>query len=170
MSQGFKDRYYTRINADSVTCGVTTTSSYAAAAQYLRSSASGSWAINTIQIADLPAAEAWTNINAPAGGGTEFQNSWENYNVATHDIAQFRKNQLGEVVVKGLVKNGVIGSAVFTLPANYRPSKHTYFPSVAFENPNWDFSLIYVDSNGDVIVYGTTYNDAVTLTSIRFTP
>ena len=51
-----------------------------------------------------------------------FQNSWVNYG-DVWETAGYRKDALGYVHLKGLVKSGTIGTstAIFTLPAGYRP-------------------------------------------------
>lgn len=64
------------------------------------------------------AQEAWHLIGA--GGEPAFQNAWVNFGGA-YETAGFFKDTLGRVHLKGLVKDGVIGAAIFTLPAGYRP-------------------------------------------------
>lgn len=49
-----------------------------------------------------------------------FENSWVNFGGAI-DTAAFVKDAAGIVHIKGAVKSGTVGQAVFTLPVGYRP-------------------------------------------------
>lgn len=59
--------------------------------------------------------ESWHTVAA-----NELQNRWVNYGGGYNGAAYF-KDSLGIVHLKGLVRNGVMRSAIFTLPAGYRP-------------------------------------------------
>ena len=61
----------------------------------------------------------WHEVGA--SGEPAFENSWANYSAA-YNSAAYMKDSLGFVHLKGLVKDGTIGQAVFTLPAGYRPA------------------------------------------------
>ncbi|MCP4710447.1 MAG: hypothetical protein GY869_17630 [Planctomycetes bacterium] len=50
-----------------------------------------------------------------------FQNSWINYG-SGYNPAQYFKDSMGIVHLRGLVKNVTLGQTVFTLPAGYRPA------------------------------------------------
>jgi hypothetical protein len=63
--------------------------------------------------------EPWHEVGAT--GEPAFENSWVSYNSATYQTAAFYKDAFGVVHLKGLIKNGTIGAAAFTLPAGYRP-------------------------------------------------
>jgi hypothetical protein len=57
-------------------------------------------------------------------------NSWVNFG-STYDTAGYRKNPLGMVELKGLVKDGSAGgNAIFTLPVGYRPAADKRFASI----------------------------------------
>jgi hypothetical protein len=60
-------------------------------------------------------------------GEPAFTGGWVNYDTSTYNAAGFRKDPLGRVLLKGLVKNGSIGSGVFQLPAGYRPIRELLF-------------------------------------------
>jgi len=62
-----------------------------------------------------------------AAGEPAFQNSWVNYDVPTWGSANFSKDSSGIVHLEGLVMNGTLGAAIFTLPAGYRPAKQLLF-------------------------------------------
>lgn len=50
-----------------------------------------------------------------------YQNSWVTYAVGDWNDAAYRVDATGYVHLKGMVKNGVIGQAIFTLPVGARP-------------------------------------------------
>jgi hypothetical protein len=57
-------------------------------------------------------------------GEPAFQNGWTNYDITgTWQPARFRKFPGGLVSVQGLVKSGTLDTAIFTLPAGYRPNQ-----------------------------------------------
>jgi hypothetical protein len=87
---------------------------------------------------------AFTGIGT--AGAPAFANSWVNFDAGTNQQAGFWKDDNGLVHLRGLVKSGVVGSVMFTLPAGFRPSALEIFavPSNAL------FGVLYVASNGDV--------------------
>lgn len=76
-----------------------------------------------------------------------FTNSWVDYDAANFYVAGYMKDSLGFVHIRGLVKSGVIGSSIFTLPAGYRPLKAVTFPAVS----NSAFGILQVATNGTVL-------------------
>ncbi|WP_373779853.1 BppU family phage baseplate upper protein [Jeotgalibaca porci] len=58
----------------------------------------------------------------------------------------YYKDEFGIVHLKGVVKNGVLGDSVFTLPSLYRPSKNKYFITCGDSN----FSLVNVIITGQI--------------------
>lgn len=110
-----------------------------------------------------------TNPNwiAPALG-----NSWVNYGLAGYDVAGYCQHADGTVELKGLIKNGVVGSGtpVFTLPVGMRPlTGHRLFA----QNAAGGVADVRVFTTGNVNVYalytGAT-NASVSLDGIRFRP
>ena len=51
-----------------------------------------------------------------------FENSWVNFNSATHETAQYYKDPFNVVHIKGFVKSGTVDATIFTLPEGYRPA------------------------------------------------
>jgi len=70
-------------------------------------------AVTPDKIADQP---AWTNAT--------YQNGWVTYDAA-YGPASYWKDSLGIVHLRGMVKNGGIGTTIFTLPVGFRPSNVT---------------------------------------------
>ncbi len=75
-----------------------------------------------------------------------FQNSWENYNPGVTNAA-YRKGADGSVEIRGLVKNGVINTPIFTLPPGYRPAKQLNLPTAS----NGGFAHFSISVDGTVI-------------------
>lgn len=93
-----------------------------------------------------------------------FQNSWVNYGSGYND-AKYRKDALGYVNIKGLVKSGTISTTlpIFTLPAGYRPAQRYLFNAQS----NGALGRVDVDTDGKVIPL-TGNNAWVSLDGIRF--
>lgn len=72
----------------------------------------------------LPAVEATNYVGA--SGQPAFLNTWANYG-SGNQAAGFYKDTIGRVHLTGLIKNGTLGSTIFTLPANYRPELREVF-------------------------------------------
>lgn len=68
--------------------------------------------------------EGWHNIGA--AGEPAFQNGWVNYG-GVYAAVGFRKDPLGKVQLRGLVKTGASGTVAFTLPVGYRPPASMVF-------------------------------------------
>lgn len=92
-----------------------------------------------------------------------FQNGWVNFDTRT---VQYRRKD-GEVWLRGIAKNGVIGQPVFTLPAGFRPparvTRDLYFavPSVSA------FASATVNGDGQVL-FENGSNTWITFDGIRF--
>lgn len=74
-------------------------------------------------------------------------NSWVYF--GSNSQPGYYKDPFGRVHLRGFMKSGTIGNAIFTLPAGYRPPLREFFPVVS----NDLFGACYVDSNGDVVAY-----------------
>ena len=73
-----------------------------------------------------------------------YENSWVD-NSSTTNSAQYRK--VGDIVeLRGTVKDGTLGTAIFTLPVGYRPAKNTNLSTVA----NNAFGYAYINTDGEV--------------------
>lgn len=55
-------------------------------------------------------------------GEPAYQNSWVFFGGTDEYAPQFRKDALGIVSLRGMTKNGTLGSSIFTLPVGYRPA------------------------------------------------
>ena len=66
----------------------------------------------------VSAMDGWHLVGG--SGEPAFANGWVNYG-AGFNVAAFRKDPFGRVHLRGMIKNGTVGAAAFTLPAGYRP-------------------------------------------------
>ena len=91
-----------------------------------------------------------------------FSNSW--VDEGTNQVLQYRR-QGDKVKIRGVIKNGVIGATVFTLPAataldrGFRPKGNRQFPAAA----NSAYAGVLIQTNGSV----TTVNGSNTWFSIE---
>lgn len=91
-------------------------------------------------------------VSQPAWTGVTYLNSWVDYSASYHGVAYY-KDEKGWVHLRGLCKNGSgTGTAVFTLPAGYRPSKGLIFPVAS----NSLFGYVDVATSGAVTANGST--------------
>jgi len=103
----------------------------------LKAKVGGAWV-------EVPGVGAWVDV-VPWNAVT-FQNSWVNFGSGYQD-AQYRK--VGDIVyIRGWVKGGAAGVAMFTLPAGYRPPAYVHFPAEA----NDKFGVMRVGPGGDVLL------------------
>lgn len=92
-------------------------------------------------------------------------NSWVNYDTATYNAAGYYRDNAGLIRLRGLVKSGVVGSPILTLPTGYRPAKEEIFSVVS----NNAFGRVDVFVNGDVtLLVGS--NAFASLDGISFLP
>lgn len=93
------------------------------------------------------------------------QNSWVNYG-APYANAQFQKDALGWLHLRGLIKNGTVtpGTVLFTLIAGYRPLKQLIVPVVS----NGAFTSILIDTAGAVSLASAANATYLSLEGIRF--
>lgn len=86
-------------------------------------------------------AEKWQNAS--------LINNWVNFSTS-YLGAQYRKDPLGRVYLRGLVRRTVAGfsAPVFILPANYRPDKILLFAAMG----NNRFARLDVNPDGSVII------------------
>lgn len=72
-------------------------------------------------------------------------NSWVNFG-STHEDVAYCKDSNGMVHIRGLVKNGTVGTNAFVLPAGYRPQNDLIFATLS----NNAIGRITIDSTGGV--------------------
>src|SRR4051812_35523455 len=97
-----------------------------------------------------------------AAGEPAFQNSWTNYG-SGWATAGFRKDPLGKVRLRGLVKSGTLAT-VFKLPAGYWPPGHIAVASNTSGGLNIP-GYTEVDSTGNVSCGG---NNAACMLDLEF--
>jgi hypothetical protein len=73
-------------------------------------------------------------------------NSWANYGTGFHN-AGYSKNSFGIVHLRGMVKSGTINTAIFTLPAGFRPAAKHLFTTTA----NSAIARVDIDTSGNVV-------------------
>ena len=82
--------------------------------------------VDNLQVTTPP----WgTQTNQDAWAAVTFQNSFSDFNTTSHQACAFFKDSVGVVHLKGLAKRATaaLTTAIFTLPAGYRPAKETNF-------------------------------------------
>lgn len=103
-----------------------------------------------------------------AGPGTfqtpTLQNSWANYG-SGFAAAGYRKDGAGMVHLKGLVKDGTMSTAIFTLPVGMRPTETLIIPV----RSNGASGEVRIEPTGSVIAY-TGSNAWLSLDGIGFLP
>lgn len=94
-----------------------------------------------------PAVENWHEVGA--AGEPAFANAWVNFDAGvTYTTAAFFKDPYGIVHLKGLIKNGTIGAAAFSLPVGYRPSATVLMATIS----NSAIGRVDVYTTGGVIM------------------
>jgi len=89
-------------------------------------------------------------------------NGWIYYGAPFHTPG-YMKDTLGFVHLAGLVKNGVVGYNVFTLPTGYRPGSTIGFATYC----STGIASVYIDSGGNV-TFPSGANGFVFLDGITF--
>ncbi len=111
-----------------------------------------------LRVANGAMLSPWRDVNTEG----LFLNAWVNYGAPYNNAAYFKgADQI--VRLRGLVKNGAIGTAIFTLPAGYRPAGSMIVATAS----NGTFGLVQIDANGTVGVYAGN-NTYVSLENITF--
>lgn len=88
-----------------------------------------------------------TRVVGAGSPAAAFTNSWVNFG-GGFQPAQYWFDRDGVVHLAGSVKTGSAGTSVFTLPVGYRPAAQCAFAV----NANGAFGLVYVNTNGTVVV------------------
>lgn len=111
---------------------------------------------------------SFTGLTANGWTPFELSNSWVNYGGA-FNVAAFKKNPDGTTQLRGLIRNGAMGSAICYVPAGARPSMQSIFVCAA--NAGAGTARVDVFATGAVVVssYGTgSINGWVSFEGIRF--
>lgn len=93
-----------------------------------------------------------------------FVNSWVNYDSTVFNPAGYRKDALGYVHLRGLIKNGTVNTTFFTLPTGYRPYRQELFMSLQ----NNAVGRVDIETDGDVKMGGVGSNAFVQLDGLIF--
>lgn len=104
---------------------------------------------------------AWRYVGA--AGQPDFANAWVAYG-APYANPSFTRLADGYIQLHGVIKNGTVGSAAFTLPPGYRPTTPIPFAVVS----NGVFGRVDVGSDGTVTPLTPSSNASVVLDQIRF--
>ncbi|MGH7744181.1 MAG: hypothetical protein ACREQ5_05090 [Candidatus Dormibacteria bacterium] len=91
-------------------------------------------------------AVALNQLTPEAATTPTFLNSWVDFGGA-NQTTSFYKDPAGIVHLRGLVKSGTIGTAIFALPNGYRPTATEFFAVPS----NSAFGLLLIDSSGNVV-------------------
>lgn len=91
---------------------------------------------------------------APAAGDADwiaatYQNGWTTYG-GEYAPAGYRKDAEGWVHLRGLVKSGTMGAAIFTLPTGYLPAYRYLYVAIS----NGAIGRVDVPTNGQVLAVG----------------
>jgi len=77
-------------------------------------------------------------------------NSWINYG-GGYNPAGYFKDSFGIVHLRGTVKSGTIGQAIFTLPVGYRPAYKEILITISHDGANEKLSRCDVQADGNVV-------------------
>ena len=107
----------------------------------------------------LPPQEPWKNV--------EFENGWSNIG-AGDQTAQFVKDVLGWVCIRGIIHGGLLTKSAFKLPPLYRPGEAEEFVCLCEGGPlAW---INVIPATGECVVEGSAGAKSATFMAIRFWP
>jgi hypothetical protein len=106
--------------------------------------------------------DTWHTVGAAGEPG--FQNGWV---AAASYPAQFRKDPLGKVQIRGMVKSGTINATVFTLPVGYRPAQNVSFEGRSYSG-TYIAAPIFVGTDGTVVLWAPGTNTEFSLDAVAF--
>ena len=103
-------------------------------------------------------------ITTESWGAPTLLNSWVNF-AGSRQVAGYYKDKYGVVHLRGVIKSGttVNPTALFQLPAGYRPTARERFATVA----NGAFGSLFIDSDGNVY-YESGSNVEYSLCGVTF--
>lgn len=115
------------------------------------------WLIQVTQyLRDYLGVTDWTAV-------TVFSNSWINYGGA-EQAAEYCKDGMGFVHLRGIIKSGTVDSSAFTLPAGYVPQAMVRFSVIS----NSAIGYVGILASGEVRPYAPSDNTWVSLDGITF--
>jgi hypothetical protein len=92
--------------------------------------------------------DTWHSVGN--SGEPAFTNGWVNY--GGYPALQFRKDPFGKVQLRGAVKNGTLGTSIFTLPLGYRPPAGVILSFMSYTSAT-TFAAFQVTYDGTVSCY-----------------
>jgi hypothetical protein len=105
----------------------------------------------------------------PAWIAPTFTNSWVNDGTAGYPTAGYYLGPDGTVHVRGVVKSGAASTAMFTLPAGYRPEFISQFLCEYYDGTNVGLvAQVIVNSNGQVSTNRAVTSGNLSLDGISF--
>lgn len=104
------------------------------------------------------------HLPSPVWTPPDFTNSWVNYDLTVYPAAGYYKDALNRIHLRGMIKNGTVNSAAFTLPAGFRPELRCLCASISADL----IGRVDVLANGDVIPITPSVNTWVSLENISF--
>jgi hypothetical protein len=96
--------------------------------------------------ATVPPTITWT--------AATYQNSWVSFNAGTHYVAEYYKDALGWVHIRGTISTGTTGTVAFTLPVGFRPTKAMNFPITT----SGGHGFMGIATNGEATIVAVTGN------------
>lgn len=103
-------------------------------------------------------------LRVPPTAAPQLLNGWQDFG-GTFAGAGYRRRSDGRVSLRGLVKGGSVGAAVFVLPEGFRPQADERFVSTG---GGGSVALVFVRSSGAVEVGAGANNASVSLSGISF--
>ncbi|MFD3272461.1 hypothetical protein ACE3MS_20420 [Paenibacillus dendritiformis] len=97
-------------------------------------------------------------------------NNWINYDSSLYRDASYRKDSEGNVYFEGLISSGSIvpGTTLFTLPAEYRPSKYKLVGVVCSDGNNSAAASVAISPSGFVSANRVPHNAYLSLIGVSF--
>jgi hypothetical protein len=102
-------------------------------------------------------------LPAPAFTPPDFLNSWVNFDTG-FSPAGYYKDAFNRIHLRGLIKNGTVGSPAFNLPAGFRPEATILYGTIS----NSLIGRVDVTPNGDVTPIAPSNNAWVSLEGLSF--
>jgi hypothetical protein len=114
----------------------------------------------------LTVADTTWHVVGRGGGEPGYENGWIDYQDPPFPPARFRKDAAGVVHLSGLVKNGTLGTSIFTLPVGYRPAAGKTLHCITVANAT--AAYIHINNTSHGAIQGNTSNAWLSLDPISF--
>jgi hypothetical protein len=94
-------------------------------------------------------------LERPAWIPPTLLNSWAHHSSGGHSPPGYYRDATGLVHIRGMVDSGSSGTAIFQLPAGYRPKTRFRVPAVTMSGGVQAFAAIDIQTTGDVVAQGS---------------